>query len=355
MTPTFDKIHLKFKLNGINFNHSELKEVAYSLVKEGEGFEQVIGNFLLDWLDDKDYVMVNTSGSTGVPKLIKLNKQTMVNSSVMTGDFFGLQPGNTALHCLPSKYIAGKMMLVRAMILGLELDMVSPTTMPAYDHFIHYDFCAMVPLQLKNSLHRLDNIDKVIVGGARVSKSLLEALQDVNATIYETYGMTETVSHIAIKQLNHTSNKQAHFKLLPNISVETDDRSCLVIEAKALADDKVITNDMVNMISKTEFDIIGRFDNMINSGGVKMFPEQIEAKLQDLIQASFFITSEDHDDLGQRVVLVLESDTNQLDTSIFECLDKYEVPKVIYNISKFLKTETGKLQRKQTLDAVKLL
>lgn len=353
MTPTFDKIHLRFKLNGINFNHSELKEVAYSLVKEGEVYEQVVGNFLLDWLDDNDYVMVNTSGSTGAPKSIKLNKQAMVNSSVMTGDFFGLEPGNTALHCLPSKYIAGKMMLVRAMILGLELDMVSPTTMPAYDDFVHYDFCAMVPLQLKNSLHRMNNVDKVIVGGARVSNALLESIQNLSATVYETYGMTETVSHIAIKQLNHSSKKQTYFKVLPNISVETDDRNCLIIEAKALAEGKIITNDIVKMVSETEFDIVGRYDNMINSGGVKLFPEPIERKLQKHIECPFFITSEDDADLGQRVILILESDSNALDTSVFKSLEKFEVPKMIYHIPKFIKTETGKLQRQKTLEAVK--
>ena len=352
MTPTYDKIHLRFKLNGIHFNHRELKEVAYSLVKEGEGYEQIIGNFLLDWLDDKSYVTVNTSGSTGTPKLIKINKQAMVNSSVMTGDFFGIKPGNTALHCLPSKYIAGKMMLVRAMILGLELDMVSPTTMPAYDNLVQYDFCAMVPLQVKNSLHRLNNVNTIIVGGARVSKSLLDALQELDATVYETYGMTETVSHIAIKQLNHSKEKQTHFKILPNISIVTDDRDCLVIDAKALASDKVITNDIVEMVSDNEFDIIGRFDNMINSGGVKLFPEQIEAKLQSHIESPFFITSEEDDDLGQRVVLVLESDSNKLDSEIFKSLDKFEVPKVIYNLPKFVITETGKLHRKKTLEFI---
>lgn len=353
MTPTFDKIHLKFKLNGISFNHEELKEVAYSLVKEGEQYEQIIGNFLLDWLDDKDYVMVNTSGSTGAPKSIRLSKQAMVNSSVMTGDFFGIKPGDTALHCLPSKYIAGKMMLVRAMILGLELDIVSPTTMPAYDDLVHYDFCAMVPLQLKNSLHRMANVDKVIVGGARVSKALMEDLQGLKAKVYETYGMTETVSHVAIKPLNHLKHKSTHFKLLPNISVDIDDRNCLVIEAKALTDGKVVTNDIVKMVSANEFDIVGRFDNMINSGGIKMFPEQIESKLQSQIETPFFITSEDDDDLGQRVILILESDTNELDASIFKVLEKFEIPKLIYNIPKFVKTETGKLQRKKTLEAIK--
>lgn len=352
MTPKFDKIHLKFKLNGINYDHDELKEVAYSLVKEGENYEQVIGDFLLDWLDDCDYVLTNTSGSTGVPKRIKIKKQKMVNSSVMTGDFFGLKPGDKALHCLPSQYIAGKMMLVRAMILGLELDMAPPTSIPSYDHHNHYDFCAMIPLQLKNSLDHLEHIKTIIVGGARVSASLKKALQEVKSTVFETYGMTETVSHIAIRQLNKVLNTGTHFKILRDISISSDDRNCLVINAPELSEDIIITNDVVDMKSNEEFDIIGRYDNMINSGGVKLFPELIEAKLQDKIEQRFFITSETDHVLGQKVVLVLEGDTNDIDASVFEDLDKYEVPKEIYNTTKFIETPNGKTQRQKTIESI---
>ena len=126
-TPTYDKIHSKFKLNGNKYDQEELKEVAYSLIKEGEPFEKIAGNFLLDWLDEKDYIKVQTSGSTGIPKIIELSKQAMVNSCIATGNFLKLKPENTALHCLPCNFIAGKMMLVRAIILGLDMDLVEPT------------------------------------------------------------------------------------------------------------------------------------------------------------------------------------------------------------------------------------
>nr|WP_321235594.1 AMP-binding protein [uncultured Psychroserpens sp.] len=351
MTPKFDKIHLRFKLNGINYNHEDLKEVAYSLVKEGESYEQVIGNFLLDWLDERDYVLTNTSGSTGLPKSIKIKKQQMVNSSVMTGDFFGLQPGDKALHCLPSQYIAGKMMLVRAMILGLELDMAPPSSIPSYDHLKHYDFCAMIPLQLQNSLDRLQQIKTVIVGGARVSKTLIRSLQNLETAVFETYGMTETVSHIAVRQLNKTSEMQP-FKLLRDISVSKDDRDCLVINAPALSEDSIFTNDVVEMKSGNEFEIIGRYDNMINSGGVKLFPELIEAKLQDKIEQRFFIASENDKVLGEKVVLVLESETKDLDISLFSNLEKFEVPRTIYNTPKFIETSNGKIQRQKNIEAI---
>ncbi|MGC1473113.1 MAG: AMP-binding protein [Psychroserpens sp.] len=353
MTPKFDKVHLKFKLNGSSFDYDDLKEVAYSLVKEGEVYEQVIGNFLLDWLDDRDYVLTKTSGSTGLPKSIRIKKQEMVNSSVMTGDFFGLEPGQKTLHCLPGQYIAGKMMLVRAMILGLELDLAPPTTIPSYDHYKAYDFCAMIPLQLKNSLNRLDHIKTLIVGGASVSSTLQASLQDVNATIFETYGMTETVSHIAVRQLNHIDNKTSHFEILRDISIAKDDRGCLVVDAPQLSKNPVITNDVIDLVSKSEFDIIGRYDNMINSGGVKLFPELIEAKLQSKITQRFFIASEKDAALGEKVILIIESKTNDLEHSVFDSLDKFEVPKIIYNIPKFVETANGKIQRQKTYEEIK--
>ncbi len=352
MTPTFDKIHLKFKLNGTSFNHKELKEVAYSLVKEGEPFEKAAGDFLLDWLDKKDFVLVKTSGTTGLPKTIKLNTSSMVNSAIMTGDFFDIHPGDKALHCLPSRYISGKMMLVRAMILGLELDMIAPTLFPAYDNRKHYDFAAMIPLQLKNSLSRINNIRTLIVGGAAVSQSQIETLQDLKTNIYETFGMTETISHIAVKKLNHNSSNSIGFMTLPNINISKNDKNCLVIEAPKLSSEIIETKDVVNLISNNEFELIGRYDNMINTGGVKVFPELIEMKLQGLLGSRFFIASEVDNDFGEKVILVIEDEESDFNTEVFSQLDKHEIPKSIYHIPKFFETGTGKIQRQKILDSV---
>jgi O-succinylbenzoic acid--CoA ligase len=270
----------------------------------------------------------------------------------MTGDFFKIQPGDTALHCLPSRYISGKMMLVRAMILGLELDMVAPTLNPAYDDQKHYDFSAMIPLQLKNSLNRLDHIKTLIVGGASVSKTLIESIQGLKTKVYETFGMTETISHFAVKKLNHNTSKENAFKVLKDIRISKNENDCLVVDAPKLSDHTIVTNDLVNLISDHQFEIIGRFDNMINSGGVKVFPELIELKLQDLIEPRFFVASETDGDLGQKVILVLEGEPTDFDKEVFSQLEKHEIPKVIYGIPKFLETETGKLQRKKILDTV---
>jgi len=362
LIPNFDKVHNRFRLNGNRYNHEDLKEVAYSYIKEGLPFEKIIGDFLMDWLNDESFISVKTSGSTGNPKTIQLQKQAMVNSALATGNYFGLEPGNRALHCLPTKFVAGKMMLVRAMILGLELDIVEPTSQPIFDHEIQYDFCAMIPLQLSKTINYVQNISTIIVGGAPVSKDLKFAIKDCSTNIFETYGMTETITHIAIKKLNNFmslregTTKQSVsglFHILPNIIISQDKRDCLVIEAPHLSKDKIITNDVVQLHSDAEFEWLGRFDNVINSGGIKIHPEQLEAKLQDKILQRFFIASESDNVLGNRVVLIIEDQSATIKSSVFSDLLKHETPKQIYAVAKFVETVSGKIQRQKTLQKAK--
>lgn len=357
MTPNYKNVHLKFKLDNLNYKYEDLMEVAYSYVKEGLPYQQELGNFLLDWLDDKDYVIVKTSGSTGKPKKVNIKKQSMVNSAIATGDFFDLKPGDKVLHCLPSNFIAGKMMIVRAIVLGLELDMVQPATLPLIDYEKDYVFSAFTPMQLKNFAKYLKNIKTVIVGGGRVSNTIIDLIKDKKPNIYETYGMTETVSHIAVKKLNNFSGEEAekYFTTLPEISVSKDERGCLVIDAPKLSDDKIVTNDIVEVKSDSSFEWLGRYDNVVNSGGIKLFPEQIESKLQDKIKGEFFITSKEDDTLGEKLILVIEGNKRDIDNSIFDDLDKYEKPKEIHAISKFIETTSGKIHRRKTLEALNLI
>ncbi|TNJ46552.1 AMP-binding protein [Tamlana fucoidanivorans] len=352
MTPNYTNVHLKFKLDNVSYNHDDLMEVAYSFVKEGLPYQQELGNFLLDWLDDKDHIVVQTSGSTGKPKRLKIKKQAMVNSAIVTGDFFNLKPGDKVLHCLPSNFIAGKMMIVRAIILGLELDMIRPAGLPQIDYEKDYAFCAFTPMQLKNFARYLKKIKTVIVGGGQVSAPIIEMIKDKKPNIYETYGMTETVSHIAVKKLNNFTeeDKVGYFKTLPNITVSKDDRGCLLIEAPHIANKKIVTNDLVEVHSDTTFEWLGRIDNLVNSGGIKLVPETIEKKLQSKIAGEFFITSKPDDTLGQKLVLILEGDANKLDQSVFDVLGKYEKPKEIISIPKFVETSSGKIHRKKTLE-----
>ncbi len=345
INPTYENVHNHFKLNGFHLDREDLCRVAYSFIKEGEDFEKPVGDFLLDWFDSKPYIEMQTSGSTGTPKTIKVDKQAMVNSAIATGDFFGLQSGNRALQCLPVKYVAGKMMLIRSIVLGLDLDFVAPTSHPMEGLEEKYDFVAMVPMQAQNSLKELRNVKKLIVGGARISASLEKELMKLPTEVYETYGMTETITHIAAKRVG-----EKVFTVLPNVTISYDDRNCLVIHApKIIAEDTVVTNDLVELVNENQFKFLGRIDNVINSGGIKIMPEQVEQKLDGKLDRRFFITSKEDKELGEKVVLVVEGDSFAIDTTIFDCLDKYEHPREILFVSKFKETENGKVLRKESL------
>ncbi|MEM9647404.1 MAG: AMP-binding protein [Bacteroidota bacterium] len=363
VNPSWRKLHPEFKLNGKSYQWEELPEVGYSLVKEGEPYERAIGDFLVDWTMDNPTVLVQTSGSTGKPKVILLQKEHMVNSAKSTGSHFGLQAGDSALLCLPCAGIAGKMMLVRAMVLGLELDYVQPTSTPLDSLNGNYDFCAMVPLQVDHSLHHLERIKTLIIGGASVSHRLRERLMSLPTQVFETYGMTETITHVAVKQLNASLDGRPEqsegpvdnaFTILPGTTISQDDRGCLVIEAPKISDATVVTNDMVELISETEFQWLGRYDSIINSGGVKLIPEQIEQKLAPLISSRFFVAGIPDDALGEKLVLVLEAeerDSSGLLTQIklLEGLGKYEVPKELRFVPTFEMTTTEKVNRKVIL------
>jgi O-succinylbenzoic acid--CoA ligase len=342
--PTYENVHNLFKLNGFHLNREDLCRIAYSFIKEGEDFEKPLGDFLLDWFDGKSYIEMQTSGTTGKPKTISVSKQAMVNSALATGDFFGLEPGNKALHCLPVKYVAGKMMLVRAMILGLELEFVAPSSHPLENNDKNFDFIAMVPLQAQNSVDKLKRVKKMIVGGAKINNSLEKQLIKQKTEAYETYGMTETITHIAAKKVGEKA-----FTVLPNVTISYDDRNCLVIHAPRISDEIIVTNDLVELVNENQFVFLGRIDNVINSGGIKLIPEQIEEKLIGKIDARFFITSKSDKELGEKVVLVIEGENQSIDETVFSELDKYEKPKEIVFVPKFKETNSGKIMRKESL------
>lgn len=346
---TYKNIHNRFKLNGYHMELEEMYYVAYSFIKEGEPFEQHVGHFLLDWFDDKTYIELSTSGTTGAPKVIRIEKQAMLDSALATGDFFGLKPGDTMLHCLPTNYVAGKMMFVRSFILGLDMKFVEPSSDPLKNIDESFDFCAMVPLQAKNSLEKLKDkkIKKLIIGGVKVHKALEKELVKLPMEIYETYGMTETITHIAAKKIGEKA-----FTVLPNVKVSKDERECLVIDAKNISKDKIVTNDIVNLISDTQFSWKGRFDNVINSGGVKLMPEKIEDKLSTLIPRRYFVSGQPDETLGQKVVLYVEGAPLSIEDEVFAVLDKFEKPKEVLFIPKFEETATGKIMRTESMKSI---
>lgn len=342
--PTYHNVHNSFKLDGFHLDREDLCRVAYSFIKEGEDFEKPVGDFLLDWFDERFYIEMNTSGTTGKPKMIRVDKQAMVNSALATGDFFDLQPGNKVLQCLPVKYIAGKMMFVRGFILGLDMDFVAPTSTPMYNNDTKYDFVAMVPLQAQNSLKQLYNVKKMIIGGVKINPSLEKQLSRLPTEAYETYGMTETITHIAAKKIGEKA-----FTVLPHVTISYNEDNCLVIHAPRISEEVIVTNDMVELVNENQFVFLGRFDNIVNSGGIKLIPEQIEDKLSGRIDARFFVTGIPDEKLGEKLVLVIEGEKHPLDEGIFDLLDKYERPKEILFVLKFEETGNGKIMRKEIL------
>lgn len=354
-----------FKLNGISFS-SDKEVIAYS-----KNLTNATQQFLSDWFSSDEFIEVQTSGSTGMPKQIRLKKEFMKNSAIATGDFFKLPENTTALLCLSADYIAGKMMLVRALTLGWSLDVVEPTSEVKVTK--KYDFSAMVPMQLRNSLAQIHNIKKLIVGGGVAANDIIEQIQDVSTEIFATYGMTETITHIAVKKLNNFS-KTSHvlktcevYKTLPNVKIYIDERNCLVIKAEKIANEFIITNDVVQLISDTQFEWLGRYDNVINSGGVKLHPEKIEEKLSKVISNRFFVAGIKDAFLGEKLILVIENAKNLVRSERFQkpvrseimceisrlkTLSKYEHPKEIYFIDSFVTTETNKIQRNKTLSLI---
>ncbi len=324
-----------------------------------------IHRFLIDWLDNSDYISVSTSGSTGKPRVLQLKKEFMVNSAIATANYFDLKPKTKVLLCLPTNFIAGKMMLVRAIILGWHIDVVDSTSNPIQHITSTYDFSAMIPLQLFNSLDKLNKIKKLIIGGGHVSKELQLKIKNSPTKIYATYGMTETVTHIAIKPLNKASglsSKNEIYKTLPNVTISKDKRECLVIDAPKVSEKILITNDIVEIFSDNSFQWIGRFDNIINSGGVKLIPEKVEGKFGKIIEKRFFVAGLADKKLGEKLILIIEGNEdvellakiNGFQDTIESTLSKFEIPKDIYFVEKFTETKTKKINRKLIIKKIKL-
>ena len=325
---------------------SPLKVKSGILSKSNSQIWDDVNQFISDWYSPKDEMMLQTSGSTGKPKSISVSKGWMKNSAQLTGKTFGLKEGDTALLCMPMKYVAGKMMVVRALKLGLDLKVVEPFSKPLKNIDEPIDFAAMVPMQLEKSLDQIEKMKTLLVGGGKVNPKLVEKIQGISTQVNETYGMTETLTHVAIKPLNGP-NKSDVFQALHGIQFETDDRSCLVIFAPMINPNPIVTNDLVELVDETSFRWLGRIDNVINSGGIKIIPELVEAKLTEVVSSRrYFIAGLPDESLGEKVVLVIEGDEIEISLDV---LEKYERPKEIYFISKFVEIESGKVIQKESL------
>ncbi|CCH00844.1 O-succinylbenzoic acid-CoA ligase [Fibrella aestuarina BUZ 2] len=335
--------------------------------------------FIDTWRSGEQQFILKTSGSTGLPKPIHLTRSQMEASARLTGQTFGLEPGDRALVCLNTDYIAGVMMLVRGEVLGLELTLVEPSANPlgTFDPATtHFDFAAFVPLQLQTmladvgtsgqpkALPILNGMKAILVGGAATSPALETALQAIDAPVYSTYGMTETVSHIAIRRLNGPDRSDL-FTVLSGVDVGTDERGCLHITAAATNYDRIQTNDVVELLpsdshSRVRFRLLGRADSIINTGGVKVQPEAVEAiiarQLADWhLGPRLFVVGLPDERLGQRIVVfsegisLTEGQWQAVQQAVRQRIGPYAVPKAWQVVSTFVETATGKIDRKATI------
>ncbi len=335
---------------------TDYRKIGQELYETGETWKQDLGNFILKWVDSSDSILVHTSGSTGDPKGIRISKNEMRNSAKMTGEFFQLEARQTALLCLSTNYIAGKMMVVRAIIHQMTLVAVEPTSTPLQQLTTAADFAAMVPLQiyktlqLPNGLEQLNHLKQLIIGGGALDSKLSTQLNKLDNKVYATYGMTETISHIALRVVNG-SDASDWFTVLPGITIEGDERNCLVINAPKLATETLITNDIAEFSGSNQFRILGRIDNVINTGGIKINPETVEEKLAPFIQQPFLISSVADEKLENKVVLVIEGTSTEighLEGLFKELLSVYETPKDILFVKEFVRTDSGKIKRNET-------
>lgn len=318
-----------------------------------------VRDFLIEWFSDSPTVKLHTSGSTGKPKQIVAEKSRMIASARMTLDYLKLKNGDTALLCLSVNYIAGKMMIVRAIVGGLNLLIGDVSSNPLQNEDRHVDFAAMVPLQVYNSYRdksgRFSKIGKVIIGGGAIDRNEESAYSSLPNEIYATYGMTETLSHIAMRRINGES-RSTYFTPMNGVELslkecEENEGNCvgtLVIKAPMLCAETLYTNDNVEMRPDGTFRILGRKDNVVCSGGIKLQIEEIEAKLADYIPYDFAISSVQDEKLGEKLVLVVEcveSDSTITVSDLSQHLEKYEVPKQIFFTSCLPRTESGKIAR----------
>ena len=342
--------HPEFRLNGLTLDSvSELLDFAQDLIDEGAEHEILMAQFFVKWFGTAPEMSVKTSGSTGLPKILPLTKEHMIFSAKTTGAYFNIGAGTRALLCLPVHYIAGQMMLVRALVLGWDLHVVAPSrdALTQYDN--RYDFVALVPYQVSYALSALKKVKKLIIGGGVLSQELETALQNHDVEAYATYGMTETITHVAARRVNGSERSEI-YHAMPQVRFAQDQRDCLLIYAPGLSEAPIITNDVVRLVSDTAFCYLGRIDLVINSGGIKHQPESIEHKLLKYLKGPLVVSSEPHATLGQQLILVLQAsggeEPGDLDRAI-ATLDPLERPKKVYTFTQLPLTETGKVKRAQ--------
>jgi o-succinylbenzoate---CoA ligase len=347
----------------ISFDREKYSIEEIANFKSETVFQKKVVLFIQQWQEGEEKFVLHTSGSTGKPKEITISRNQMCLSAEQTIKALNLLAGQTALLCINPAFIGGIMMLVRALIYDMNIVAKEPSSNPLKDIETQIDFMALVPMQLTGILseestkQKLNELKAVIVGGGTIGTSLENDLQEIATPIYATYGMTETVSHIALRKVNG-SDKSTHFTAFEQVKVGLDTRGCLTINSPITNHKTIVTNDLVELIDEKKFKWLGRIDNVINSGGIKIHSEELEQKIGSLFAEigftpRFFIYGLPHEILGQQVALFIEGEENKADQNLVkllkESLSRYEAPKSVAFIKKFVETDNGKIQREKTV------
>jgi len=345
---------MKLTIDKESYGEHELMDLFPALIDSDQQWKQDVGILLRDWLSDEPSLEVKTSGSTGTPKIISHSKLAMGASAEKTGQYFNLPKQSKVLSCLPYSFIAGKMMLIRAMVLGWDMIVQEPSLNPIQSLKAEIDFITLTPHQLSHILSKnrdkLKLVKKILLGGSPVTAALQKQIESLDNEIYIGYGMTETITHIAVKHFKGP-NASSAYHALSGVHFEQDENDCLIIKADHLPE-ILHTTDMVNLLTERSFEWLGRLDNVINSGGIKLHPEEIEHKLSAFTDLPFFVHGVPDDVLGERLELFIESDNEQDAGKLkqkYSILNQKQKPKIIHICSSFLYTSTGKIRRNETV------
>lgn len=306
--------------------------------------------FIDEWRNPEEFITANTSGSTGQPKIIRLSKEFVSASAKRTNNYFSINRRSRLHSCISPDFIGGKLMAVRTEISGAELSWETPSNEPL-KHFSPddiIDLLAVVPSQVPfilDNIRVMPQIKAMIIGGAPLPAKLRKRIIDCRLNAYETYGMTETASHIALKKID---NQNGNFISFPDISVSNDKRGCLKIQFNS--GEEFVTNDLAEIISEKEFLIKGRIDNVINTGGKKISAEELESKISGLLDKHYMIKGEPDEKWGEKIVLMIEDkgstiSEGELLLKMRELLESWQIPKDIIIVEELPRTPNGKLQR----------
>lgn len=340
------------------YSSKSIRDLSHSN-KDYEG----LVDFMLDWHNGAENFHFLTSGSTGSAKRITVNRNQIQASIDATQKKLCLSKHHTVLLCLNPNFVASKMMVARAISIGMNLVIAPASASPLQPIRTKIDFVSLVPFQIykmiaDGSVSQLEKIKTVLIGGAPLEQWAIDYLSKFKNDIYLTYGMTETVSHIALQKITDLDSNGL-YSILDGIAIQMDHRSCLCIMGAVTNHKLISTNDMVSLKSGNTFEWLGRYDNIINSGGIKINPEKLERLIaSEFSDKNFFVAGIPNKELGQKCILVIEGNMNKdefasMQNYLSKTLTRHYIPKEVFNLDSFIYTDSKKLMRVDTLKLIK--